>query len=412
MQMRVDAVDKINVIYDISVLGLAQVDDRARTGVFRVVENIAVRLGQSRDLMMRFCASIGNNKECLDFLKKHSFPNRYEKEFVPCVQSVLDNSSVNSGFWKKAIDLLCGKRESPLLYHSPYHPIPQDIRSRPDISKVLTVYDVIAVLLPDYFCEGGDLHCKEILKSITPDTTVICISEATKNDLCNLSTELDPERIFVTHLAASDMFYPCLDSVMNDLVRRKYAIPVDKRYLLSVCTLEPRKNIELVIRSFVRLVREQHLPDLCLVLTGTKGWKFERIFAEIEHAESLKERVIFTGYVVDEDLSPLYSGALAFVYPSLYEGFGLPPLEAMQCGTPVITSNSSSLPEVVGDAGVMINPKDSDALCHAILELYQDEDRRQMLRVKGLQQASRFSWQRCVAETIAIYRCAVDMSKA
>ncbi|HTP65773.1 MAG TPA: glycosyltransferase family 1 protein, partial [Geobacteraceae bacterium] len=131
---------------------------------------------------------------------------------------------------------------------------------------------------------------------------------------------------------------------------------------------------------------------------------YDKIFAELARHDFSRERVIVTGYVADEDLAALYSGAIAFVYPSLYEGFGLPPLEAMQCGVPVITSNTSSLPEVVGDSGILVDPRDADALCAAMLSLYKDSDRREMLAQSALQRAAEFSWKRCVDETVRAYK--------
>jgi glycosyltransferase involved in cell wall biosynthesis len=156
------------------------------------------------------------------------------------------------------------------------------------------------------------------------------------------------------------------------------------------------------------LIREQKIDDLCLVLTGAKGWDYDRIFGEIANSVDVQDKIILTGYVPDEDLSPLYSGALAFVYPSLYEGFGLPPLEAMQCGTPVITSNTSSLPEVVGDAGIMVAPTDSDALCQAMLDLYCSDALRRDLAQKSLLRAKQFSWQKTTRETINAYKKALN----
>jgi glycosyltransferase involved in cell wall biosynthesis len=141
---------------------------------------------------------------------------------------------------------------------------------------------------------------------------------------------------------------------------------------------------------------------------GTKGWDFDKIFQELSNLPTLKERVIITGYVADEDLAALYSGAMAFVYPSFYEGFGLPPLEAMQCGVPVITSNTSSLPEVVGDAGIMVAPTDADALCQSMLNLYASSDLRSKMSFKSIEQAKKFSWQNCTEQTIGAYQLALN----
>ena len=147
---------------------------------------------------------------------------------------------------------------------------------------------------------------------------------------------------------------------------------------------------------------------LNLVLVGTKGWDFDRIFKEIEGAKELSGRIITTGFVPDGDLAPLYSAAMMFVYPSLYEGFGLPPLEAMQCGVPVVTSNTSSLPEVVGDAGIMVSPKDGEALSQAMLDLYRDGKKRTALSAQGLLRSKLFSWKKCADQTVEAYRRAIQ----
>jgi glycosyltransferase involved in cell wall biosynthesis len=157
----------------------------------------------------------------------------------------------------------------------------------------------------------------------------------------------------------------------------------------------------------VRVVLGERIDDLYLVLTGVQGWHFDQIFEEIANADEVRDRIILTGFVPDGDLAPLYSGALAFVYLSLYEGFGLPPLEAMQCGTPVITSNTSSLPEVVGDAGIMIAPTDGDALCQALLDLYNDPALGQAMSRKSLERAKLFSWEKTVERTIDAYKLAL-----
>jgi glycosyltransferase involved in cell wall biosynthesis len=152
---------------------------------------------------------------------------------------------------------------------------------------------------------------------------------------------------------------------------------------------------------------EKAVGDMRLVMVGTRGWKMESIFAELSSLGSLADRVIVTGFVPDEDLAPIYSHASMFVYPSLLEGFGLPPLEAMQCGVPVITSNTSSLPEVVADAGIMVPPSDADALCQAMTNLYQDSELHDRLASKALERAATFSWGRCADETVAAYRAAL-----
>lgn len=395
---------KMKLIYDISVFGLAHYHERARTGVFRVVNNIAKGICCSRDLDIRFCSSQGNDQECLDFLDAHEDFTPYRETFINDLVSGIRGMIPRDTFWGGFSRRLTSRKLPRLIYHSPFFPIPQCIWNEAEIRKVVTVYDLIPIHFPQFFALGEDRLIRTLLDSITAETYVTCISESTKHDLCNYSGRVDPEKVVVTHLAASAVFYRCIDLSTIQSMRWKYNIPEGGRYILSVCTLEPRKNIEHAIRCFIKVVTEQNLNDLYLVLTGAKGWYFDAIFAEIDNSEQYKDRIILTGFVPDDDLAPLYSDALAFVYPSLYEGFGLPPLEAMQCGTPVITSNNSSLPEVVGDAGIMVDPMDGDSLCQAMLDLYRDDTLRDTLAQKALARASLFSWERCVRETIGIYR--------
>jgi glycosyltransferase involved in cell wall biosynthesis len=170
--------------------------------------------------------------------------------------------------------------------------------------------------------------------------------------------------------------------------------------------LHPRKNVARAVLAFGRLVREERVADLSLVIAGHPASPGGPA-AAVARDPTLRERIVETGYVADEELAALYRSALAFVYPSLYEGFGLPALEAMQCGTPVITSNVSSLPEVVGDAGVLVDPHDTDALSAAMRALHRDPARRDALRQHGLARAAQFSWERSAASTIAAYRAAL-----
>jgi glycosyltransferase involved in cell wall biosynthesis len=292
------------------------------------------------------------------------------------------------------------------LFHSPYHPIPDAIATgRRRIGKVLTVYDLIPILFAQYFDSPAVAQMlRRGVASLGNDGVALCISEATKRDLCQ-HFGLPADRAVVTHLAASASFGPVSDAARLAAVRARYHIP-EEPYLLSLCTLEPRKNIAHSIRCFLRLVEQDHIRDLNLVLVGTKGWNYDQIFAALAANPRHRDRVVVTGFVADGDLAPLYSGAWAFVYPSHYEGFGLPVLEAMQCGIPVITSNTSSLPEVVGDAGIMLAPTDADGLCAAMGRLYRDSEYRAALSAKSLARAAHFSWDRCIASTLAAYQLA------
>ncbi len=421
----------MRVIYDISVLGMGTYRPRARTGIFRVVENLAQEL-INVGVVTSFSATqnVGNYFECISYLQSNPAmvgvpllkPDVNEgllgifQELHKCVYSNTSTSFHTKVMWRLLNNRVAAKAfarriinpahlEAAEIYHSPFYPIPDQIKRNIRLKKVITIYDLIPVLYPDFFQFREDNLIHRILKSIDDETWVTCISHATKNDLCNYLPSLDPSRVFVTHLAASALFYQCTDQAMLKQVRTKFSIP-DGPYILSLSTLEPRKNITQTIRCFVRLVEQEKINDLSLVLVGAKGWDFDSIFEEIAASPKIRDRIIVTGYAADEDLAPLYSGAMMFVYPSFYEGFGLPPLEAMQCGIPVITSNTSSLPEVVGEAGIMVDPQDTDELCQAMLKIYNSADARQKMSVDSLVQAQKFSWKRCAEQTIDTYKAA------
>ena len=161
-------------------------------------------------------------------------------------------------------------------------------------------------------------------------------------------------------------------------------------------TLEPRKNIERLVRAYSQLVNEKKEGNIpYLVLAGGKGWLYDSIFATVQELK-IEDRVIFTGYVEESQVPVLMKGAKAFVFPSLYEGFGMPPLEAMACGTPVLTSAATSLPEVVGESGVLVDPESVESICHGLRELAEDEELCRRLQKEGLERAKLFSWDKTV----------------
>jgi len=290
------------------------------------------------------------------------------------------------------------------IFFSPGYAAPVQIRQTPGIKRYTILYDTIPLLFPELYPVSryfGYSWVKVLIKNLTPDDYGFAISEQTKKDFIRFCPQLNPQNITVTPLAASENFYFCKDQERISAVKAKYHIPLGKRYIFSLCTLEPRKNLIMTVKSFLRLIAENKLDDLMLVLGGGHHECFIGVLENLLHdVAKYKDRIIMTGYIDDEDLAPLYSGAEFFVYPSLYEGFGLPPLEAMQCGCPVIVSNTSSLPEVVGNAGLLIGPHSEHQLVAAMKRLYDDWELRTQLLQKGLQQAQQFSWDRCAATMI------------
>jgi glycosyltransferase involved in cell wall biosynthesis len=421
----------MKVLYDVSIFGVVQRHPQHATGIYRVVDDLACALISSGKCSLNFCATEPEwHYSAIEFVKNsHDFKDicfshsawRYQsfRQFPKANR----RANVATGFskiaWRIARKILNHSahpqnpkpiQEKSLkwadVFHSTFYAIPNQVRDRNNIRIFITIYDLIPILLPQFY--NGNSTLKTIINGLQEDDWIICISQKTKDDLCNYRKAIDPRRVFVTHLAASDRFYPCRDAAQMEAVRSKYKIPAGQ-YILSLSTFEPRKNLAHLIRSFSQLIRQEPLKDLRLVLAGGLGWKYESIFEELTgNDEAIRSRIVFTGRVADEDMAELYSGAVAFVFPSLFEGFGLPPLEAMQCGVPVITSNTSSLPEVVGDAGIMVDPQDGDALCQAMLKLASDGNLREAMSQKSLQQAKQFSWVRCADQTVNAYQTAVS----
>lgn len=423
----------IRVLYDAAVLGAGHHDPRSRTGVFRVTESVALELlAHPVECELIFYAS-RNQIDTIEYMASeprfrgvHFSPSRTWKnvhdlwrkfdrkgrETQPGLPGFLlrymgsSLTRVSSKFLGSILVVDQKSLRRAEVYHSTFYPFDYRVKRLTHIKRFLTVYDLIPILFPQFFKTKTDAMLVRAFNDISHDGWALCISQSTKNDLCNYLKGFDPSRAFVTYLGASEDFYPCTDAARLASVRAKYAIP-DAPYMLTLSTLEPRKNIHTVIRCFARTVLEAKIDELLLVLVGTKGWDYGKVFEELDRYPALRKRIILTGYVDLEDLAPLYSGALAFIYPSFYEGFGLPPLEAMKCGTPVITSNTSSLPEVVGDAGVMVPPTDEDALCQAMLNMFQDAALRARMSERSRERAALFSWEKCVEETIKAYRVAL-----
>ena len=237
--------------------------------------------------------------------------------------------------------------------------------------------------------------------SVSTARKVIAVSGATRNDLV-ASLRVPAEKITVVHHGVrAGLRRPPEEDIAATLAERGIAPP----YVLFLGTVQPRKNLARLIRAFAGVVAAG-LPHR-LVVAGRTGWLTEGILAAAR-APGLAGRVHFAGYVPDGDLPALYAGADAFVLPSLYEGFGMPALEAMACGTPVIASNTTSLPEIVGDAGLLVDPLDEPALARAMIALLTDSARRARLAAAGLRRAASFTWERCARETLDVIEALSD----
>jgi glycosyltransferase involved in cell wall biosynthesis len=266
---------------------------------------------------------------------------------------------------------------------------------------IVTIHDVIPLVLPWAFPPRHRLVLATALTRIRKQAEMVIVpSTAAAEDVVHF-LRVERERIRVIPMGCESRFQPIEEPMRAAVLRRQYDLP--ERYILFVGTLEPRKNVQTLLRAFAQVIAETPQDDLTLVIAGGKGWGGEDYRSTVD-ALKLHDRVRFAGFVADDDLPELYRGALLFVYPSLYEGFGLPVLEAMACGTPVITSNRASLPEVAGDAALLADPTRPEALAEAMASIISDGDLRQALRVKGLARAQTFTWDAVAQQTMAIYR--------
>jgi glycosyltransferase involved in cell wall biosynthesis len=317
---------------------------------------------------------------------KHRWPHVSVRLTLPHTPLVRIPLTLSQELRRRPVDLLHVQYTAP-----PFAPCP----------VVATIHDLSFEHLPQTFKRRSRMQLRlTVRRTARTAARVLVPSEHTRRDIIE-TYNLRPERVGVTPLAAPAHFAPVEDQREVARVRRLYRLEGD--YILAVGSIQPRKNLPLLLAAYADLRRarpQANLPKLALV--GKKAWLYDETLRAIEE-HGLGNLTILTGYVSEEDLPALYTGALCFVYPSYFEGFGLPPLEAMKCGAPVIAGNRTSLPEVVGNAGLLIDPFDKGALSAALARLIDDSDLRARLRVKGRERANRFSWRETARLTLEAY---------
>ena len=283
------------------------------------------------------------------------------------------------------------------LYHVPQNGI--GLIPHINCPKVVTIHDLIPYIMPETVGKGYLMKfLKEIPNIIENSNGIITVSEFSKKDILRFFP-IDPDKIHVTPLAANSKFKPMDKEICKNLIKGKYNIPGN--FLLYMGGFSDRKNVHSLIEAFSKLYNNLN-EDIYLVLLGSYRDSSQKLVTLV-NSLGMKDRIIFAGFIPEDDVPVFYNASIGFVYPSFYEGFGLPPLEAMHCGTPVITSNLTSIPEVVGDSGILINPYNINELIDAMGNLVTNKSLQDELSLKGLNKAKQFSWESTAINTLKAY---------
>jgi glycosyltransferase involved in cell wall biosynthesis len=438
----------MKVAFDISILGAEERTPQNRTGIYKAVEALLKQLivlrqrGKAADLDLSVFSSdlcqietsrqvwrtlllaLGQSPQAVPFIEPPPLSWLQKIVLGLSEQKTINKSQKKASFiavvllalfrpvMKREMEQYSKKMAHAIPLGSVVHiPFTRDVDKfpvAPHLIRVLTCYDLTPIVCEAHVLAKPKekLKSEAVLRLLNSQDFVCCISQSAKLDLLAFRSDLPAEQLIVTYLGAEiGQFTPIANAEMLQQVRANYGIPLTASYLLSVCTHLPHKNMPFAIRNFLELCAKQAIADdVVLVLCGGKR-KFTKAMDDLLLQFPLySHRVILTGYVADDDLPALYSGATTFILPSLYEGFGLPVLEAMQCGTPVLSSNTASLPEVGGDAALYASPTDDTQFQQQIVTLLNSPELRQRMVEKGFEQAKKFSWEQSAKETLAVYR--------
>jgi len=389
----------VKLILDGALLAECDIVGKNGQGMLRIAEEVTKNIIQNNNFDLAFANTVYSKKHVHHLQKyiQNNYPDLLNKilskdaflstySAIPAITKFLRLSSEYLNL-KINIDNL----NEYDLFHSFYYPFPSNIRKN-KIKKSITYLDIIPLRM-DGYKEMSINYTKKIIESIVPNYA-ISISEFSKQDLIDYDHRIDSNKIFVSPLAASkELFYQNKNKEDWKRVKKKYNFP--SNYFLSITSTDLRKNIKHLIKSFRKFILQEKPNDLFLVLAGnyTNSYK---LLDDLKIEKEVRDLIFIPDqFIENQDLAIIYSNAVAFFFMSTYEGFGLPALEAMQCGTPVVTSNTTSLPEVVGDSGIMINPLDEELLCETMNNIYNNTDLREKYINLGLKRAELFSWEKC-----------------
>lgn len=361
--------------------------NKPRSGVGYYVTNL-IHEFQKIDHENSYCLISNNGAYESEFKTQPNFENHRTW--------ISNENHVVGDLWESFFLPRLLKKKNVDVFHGPAFMIPLRFT---DLKTVVTIHDIVAFIKPETVPLKYALYMRFLIKLVVDKADkVITPSESTKKDLIE-RLGVPEEKVEVVYEAVSRHFTPVNGFYGQVDVKKKYGIR--DRYMLFVGNLEPRKNLIRLMKAF-ELARKKLGSDFQLVICGKKGWLYKDILQT--YNEVNKGDIILTNYVGDEDLVNLYRNADMFVFPTLYEGFGLPVLEAMGCGAPVVTSNVASLPEITGDAAVLIDPLDVWQISEAMVKVALSDSLRRDLRKKGIDQAAKFCWSKTATGTLDVYR--------
>lgn len=385
---------KIKLLFDVEQLCT---DGLKGTGIVRVSDVLLQKLLQNKELDI-YPIITSKRGDFIEYLKQRQLYEQLKDKivFMPNLKSTTKNQWWYQSLRTKFLtSLYLCKYKSVLrqfdAYLSLFSPISPVI-----YGSGLKTFMVIHDLIPIYYPNGCD---KKFVSKFTDwikrshPNAYFCVSDYTAKDLHRFKPESAETPFYKMYLGAEERFKPIENKEEIISAKEKYGIKTPK-YFLAVSEITERKNLPHLLRAFASFLKDSEAKDISLVLVGPVRKGYEEVLKQVKGLTDYQDKILQTGFVANEDLTALYCGATAFIYPSLYEGFGLPVLEAMQCGTPVITCNNTSLPEVGGDAVLYINGKDDNQTAQMLYKIYTDKDLAESLRNRGLNRAKEFDWQK------------------
>lgn len=325
-------------------------------------------------------------------------PGKFNEKFIKNNTNIVYSSGRHGGFYEKYYFPSTLNKLHADLYHIPQNGIGFDFDTK--IPTIVTIHDLIPYIMPETVGKGYlERFLKDMPNIISNSCGILTVSEYSKKDILKFFSSYPEDKIFVTPLAANDNFKPLNKNNCRQYV--KHTFGVDDPYILYIGGFSLRKNVWGLVKAFSKVYKDLIKPYK-LLIGGPLKDEGERLYNFVKD-NNLDDKIVFCGYLEDEILPVLYSGCDAFVYPSLYEGFGLPPLEAMSCKAPVITSNLTSIPEVTEDAAILIDPHKEDDLEKALVTLLNDETLKANLSQKGYSRSLEFTWKKTAENTLKAY---------